>query len=176
MPTDELSDSQLVEQFRAGHQDAFERIDHRYRPILLRYLGRFGLGPELAEELTQQTLVCAFERLDQLRSGENLAGWFHRIAFHLVAAEKRRPVRISLDQVEPVPEREERNVEDKQEQQSIWTKAKEHVSDEEYRILLLFYQEDLPLARIAEQLGKKEGAVRVQLHRARKKLQPLCRK
>ncbi|MDR3196618.1 MAG: sigma-70 family RNA polymerase sigma factor [Planctomycetaceae bacterium] len=171
-PFDSCADSELVDRVRLGETAAFDVIDHRYRETLYRFLLRFTFNSELAEELTQRTLIRAFEMIGQLQSGEKLAGWLHRIAFRMAVAEKRCKKTVPLDGLsEPVTQQENR-LEIEEEKQNIWKLAEQHLSPEELTILILRYREDLPLAQIAEKTGKNEGAVRVQLHRARKKLQP----
>jgi RNA polymerase sigma-70 factor (ECF subfamily) len=44
------------------------------------------------------------------------------------------------------------------------------LSPEAYSALWLHYREELPLKEVAGVLGKREGAVKVLLHRARKNL------
>jgi RNA polymerase sigma-70 factor (ECF subfamily) len=165
-------DSELVNRVRLGETKAFDEIDHRYRETLYRFLLRFTFNSELAEELTQQTLIRAFEMIGQLQSGEKLAGWLHRIAFRMAVAEKRRKKTVTLDDFSEPATYLPNQLDLEEEKQNLWKLAEQHLSPEELTILLLRYRNDLPLAQIAEQLGKNEGAVRVQLHRARKKLQP----
>ncbi|MDR2440461.1 MAG: sigma-70 family RNA polymerase sigma factor [Planctomycetaceae bacterium] len=168
----DCTDSELVNRVRLGETEAFDVIDHRYRETLYYFLLRFTFNSELAEELTQRTLIRAFEMIGQLQSGEKLAGWLHRIAFRMAAAENRYKKTVSLEGIgEPVIQ-QENHLEIEEEKQNLWNLAKQHLSPEELTIMTLRYQEDLPLTQIAEKIGKNEGAVRVQLHRARKKLQP----
>ena len=170
-----LSDAELVRRVQAGRSEAFNEIDHRYRPILHRFLTRYTLCVHQAEELVQRTLIRGFEMIGQLDSGDKLVGWLHRIAFHMAAAEGRKRRLTSLDAegvVEPAVEFID-EVQQREERNNIWRIARKELSAEEYEILRLRYREDLNFAAIAEKIDKKEGAVRVQLHRARKKLLPL---
>ena len=173
-----LSDAELVCRVQTGRNEAFDEIDRRYRPVLHRFLTRYTFCAHQAEELAQRTLIRGFEMIGQLESGEKLVGWLHRIAFRMVAAEGRKRRIASLDAegvVEPVvvfadevQRREERN--------NIWRIARNELSAEDCEVLCLRYRDDLDVTAIATRIGKKEGAVRVQLHRARKKLLPLFEK
>lgn len=169
------SDVSLVSRVQAGESEAFDEIDRKYRNKLCRFLTRYTFCVHQAEELGQRTMIQAFKMIGQLKSGEKLVGWLHRIAFHLAAAESRRRKPISLDQLdglEPIAKNFDFVPLD-EESTGIWKLAEQHLSAEEYLILVFRYRDDLPLAEIAEKLNKKEGAVRVQLHRARKKLLPV---
>jgi RNA polymerase sigma-70 factor (ECF subfamily) len=129
------------------------------------------MGAELAEELTQRTLIRAFEMIGQLQSGGKLAGWLHRSAFRMAVAEKRSRKTVPLDDFGEPATLPVNRLDMEEERQNFWNLAEQHLSADELTILLLRYRDDLPLAEIAEKLGKNEVAVRVRLHRARKKLQ-----
>ncbi|MDR2755477.1 MAG: sigma-70 family RNA polymerase sigma factor [Planctomycetaceae bacterium] len=171
-PFHSCADSELVHRVRLGETKAFDVIDHRYRETLYRFLLRFTFNSELAEELTQRTLIRAFEMIGQLQSGEKLAGWLHRIAFRMAVAENRSRKTASLEGLGEPALQQENHLEIEEEKQNLWNIAEQNLLPEELTLLILRYREDLPLSQIAEKTGKNEGAVRVQLHRARKKLQP----
>ncbi|MDR0390450.1 MAG: sigma-70 family RNA polymerase sigma factor [Planctomycetaceae bacterium] len=165
------ADSELVDHFRLGVSEAFDEIDYRYRKSLYYFLLRFTSNSELAEELTQRTLIKAFEMIGQLKFGDKLAGWLHRIAFRLAVSESRCKKNVPLDELPEQFVQHINTVELEEEKQNIWSQAKKHLSHEEYTILSLHYQNNMMLAEIAKQIGKNENTIRVQLHRARKKLQ-----
>lgn len=168
------SDALLVRRVQAGEVEVFDEIDRRYRGLLYRFLTRHAKGPEHAEELCQKTLIRAFEMIGQLQSGASLAGWLHRIAFRYAAADGRQRTMVSLstlEHVEPTVSMPDR-LSGEEERKNLWNVAQSQLSDEEFHILELRYRSNLPLSEIADRIGKKEGAVRVQLHRARKKLLP----
>jgi len=166
----EVSDAELVERVRTGETEAFDEIDRRYREPLCRFLRRFTYSFELAEELAQRTLIRAFEMIGQLQSAEKLAGWLHRIACRMAAAEGRRRKTVPLGSICEPSAMLTPAVELEEQKRNLWQIAEQTLSADEFKILVLRYRDDLPLAQIAEQLDKNEGAVRVQLHRARKKL------
>ena len=174
----DVDDAELVRRVQTGQSEAFDEIDRRYRPVLHRFLRRFTFCNHQVEELAQRTLIRAYEKIVQLESGGKLAGWLHRIAFRMAAAEGRKRTVISLD-AEGISEPAVMfadEVQHHEERSNIWRIAKEELTAEDYEILRLRYRDDLDITAIAEKLGKKEGAVRVQLHRARKKLLPLYQK
>jgi RNA polymerase sigma-70 factor (ECF subfamily) len=134
--------------------------------------------PHQVEELAQRTLIRAYEKMTQLESGDKLAGWLHRIAFRMAAAEGRKRTVASLDAegvAEPAVVFAD-EVQHSEERNNIWRIAEKELIAEDYEILRLRYHEDLDVTAIAAKLGKKEGTIRVQLHRARRKLLPLFKK
>lgn len=71
--------------FHAGDRDAFEAAYRRYGRVIYTFCRR-AVGPELAEEATQDTFVAAWrtsDRFDPERG--SLGGWLMGIARHKVA-------------------------------------------------------------------------------------------
>jgi RNA polymerase sigma-70 factor, ECF subfamily len=60
----ELSDQALVGQVRRGDRDAFAQLVDRHRARIFAILYRTVGDREMAEDLTQETFVKAYERLD----------------------------------------------------------------------------------------------------------------
>lgn len=172
---DEPSDAELVCRVQSGDRAAFDFIDARYRHVLGRFLARSARGLEHADEIAQQTLIRAYQMIDQLRSGERLLAWLHRIAYRLLISDtrKRRTVPFSTLESFDVVSQEIDVVSvsiAEESWDSIWQTAKESLSTEEYRVMWLRYREQIALDEIAARMNKNETAVRVQLHRARQKM------
>ncbi|MDO9407000.1 RNA polymerase sigma factor [Patulibacter sp.] len=89
-------DAALLVRLAAGDDAAWERLDRRYRPALLRYAGSLGRpGVVDREDVVQEVLVRAHR---ELRAGfvpDHLSAWLHRMvrnaAIDAVRARARRP-------------------------------------------------------------------------------------
>ncbi len=103
----DVPDLTLVAEFQRGNSAAFSEIDRRFRPRLLRFLTLRVSAPELAEELTQETLVRAFTSLPTLRDGVFLAGWLKRIAYNVYIDRLRRKAKEKTNVVYDESNREE---------------------------------------------------------------------
>ncbi len=93
-------DQRLVVAARAGCDQAFTVLVERYHAQVLRYFARQTGDPELAADLTQETFLDAFRRLERLTDDRPFAAWLFRIAHNNLLHEWRRQrVRrlISLD-------------------------------------------------------------------------------
>jgi RNA polymerase sigma-70 factor (ECF subfamily) len=118
-----------------------------------------------AEELSQQTFLKAFARLDTLQDPSRLRGWLFQIARRLCINHHRKkrpsfplPDEIA-DQVEPEDPRLER------------LHAALAALPREYREpMVLYYLDGRSCAKTAAELGISEAAVRTRLFRARLKL------
>src|SRR5688500_10510370 len=83
----EVSDEVLVERLRGGDAAAGETLCRRHHEPLMRYLQRL-VGPEVAEELFQQSWLSVLDHLDRFNPGAGPDGpkagafkaWLFRIA------------------------------------------------------------------------------------------------
>ena len=164
----------LVSMARSGRREAFDEIDRRYRDRLCRYLHRHVGGMVLAEELAQQTLIRAFEVIDQLRFGDRIGAWLYRIAYRLMiddARKKRRDVPLESDPVDTVRATVDSLIAEEA-KNDIWRIARQTLSRDEYLAVELRYVENFNIAEIAEIMARSRVSVRVLLHRARNRLLP----
>lgn len=82
-------DAFLVARARAGDVAAFEQL---YRQNVGRAYAlclRMTADPALAEELTQEVFVRAWQKLKTFRGNSAFATWLHRIAVNVVLGERR---------------------------------------------------------------------------------------
>jgi RNA polymerase sigma-70 factor (ECF subfamily) len=75
------SDSSLIADARRGDRDAFAELVRRYQDTVLALAYAKTLSRADAEDVTQQTFLTAYERLNQLRSPDSFAGWLTRVAY-----------------------------------------------------------------------------------------------
>jgi len=76
---EKLDDRTLVEQHRAGDDDAFRQIVLRHhRALYANALRRLG-DPVLAEDAVQEAFLRAFRNLDRFEGEYHLDAWLHRI-------------------------------------------------------------------------------------------------
>ena len=72
-------DTQLVLAAQSGDRAAFGALVERHGDPLFRWLWHLTRRHDLAEDLTQESLLRAFTRLDQFEAGTNFRGWLFRI-------------------------------------------------------------------------------------------------
>jgi RNA polymerase sigma-70 factor (ECF subfamily) len=70
----------LIEQLRRQEEDAFTVIYERHKTQIYNYLYRLSGSSELADDLTHDTFLSAYESLPKLRPDSNIAPWLYRIA------------------------------------------------------------------------------------------------
>lgn len=161
-PPDEAS---LVRQSRAGSLAAFDQLVHELHPKVHAFLLTLTRNRQDAEDLTQETFVRAWRKLDRFDPSRPLLPWLLTIARRqsIAMLRKNRPLPpLELETVIPAPEPSPGP--------DLWRTAETHLSRDAFSALWLHYREELSLAEVGKVLGKREGAVKVLVHRARRTL------
>ncbi len=171
-------DSALVTRAQAGDKQAFAVLYDRHVDAIYRYALLRMPNQELAEDLTEDVFLRALQSLDRYRPQQPFRHWLYRIAHNRVIDESRRRGQrdTSLDHLheqgwqaagdEPSPLQAAIRAENVQ----AVRKALSDMSADEQAVLTLRFVEDLTYQEVAPILGKSEGACRVLLHRALKRL------
>ena len=76
------SDAELVGQFLKGRTAAFNLLVRRWQQPIYHYLYRMLMHREEAEDLTQQTFITVYNKLDKLNTPEKFKYWLYRIAMN----------------------------------------------------------------------------------------------
>lgn len=123
-----------------------------------------------AEDLTQDTFVRAWDKFHRFDPAQPLLPWLLTLARRqsIGALRKRRPLPEEL----PFPAEPE----SAPPMAWIWESARKELPAEAYSAVWLHYAEDFSIRQVAGVLGKREGAVKVILHRARKTLEESIRR
>lgn len=168
------TDSRLVARARAGEARAFEELVRRH----LRSAHAVALGvlanPADAEDVCQEAFLTALERLEECRDPKRFAAWLMRIVRN--RALNFRQSR-SLREGVPLEETAERAGGDDPGREAERSELRERLlaalaglPESQREVVLLHDLEGWRHREIAELLGTSEGAVRVRLHEARRRL------
>ncbi len=176
------SDAELVSQALAGSSDAYRQIVERFERPLISLIQRMVGERTLAEDLTQETFVKAFKNLHRFDTQRKLSSWLFKIGNNCAIdfLRRARPKTVPLEatgpddeswEVLPAPESEnpDRKAERSEAARALGA-ALQAMSPRYRQILLLRFQHGMAYHEIAEVTGLKMGTVKIQLHRARKKL------
>lgn len=96
---EELSDRDLVLRTRQGEVNAFGELVRRYQQAVFNVCYRLLGDRHEAEDLTQETFIRAFQRLDTFDVERPFGPWVRRVAANLCLnhLQRRRPVSLPLD-------------------------------------------------------------------------------
>jgi RNA polymerase sigma-70 factor, ECF subfamily len=162
-------DSTLARLAREGSSAAFGMLVRRYHVRVFAFLLALTKQRQDAEDLTQETFLRAWDKFHRYDPAQPLLPWLFTLARRqsIAALRRLKPLPQELPGVS-TPEPTHASL-------RLWELARRELSPETYSALWLHYREELPLKEIAAIMGKREGAVKVMLHRARKTLSERCR-
>ncbi len=165
-----MSESWLIRRILRGDKRAGEEFVTAHYPAIFRLL-RFLTGKsDIAEDLTQQTFVRAWQSLATFRSEAKLSTWLHRIAYHEYTHWLRdRHEHLTLDAAAHLtaPERDE------EWSTLVLPQALAQLTPELREAFLLFHVQELSIREAASLLEIPSGTVKSRLFTARLRLREL---
>jgi RNA polymerase sigma-70 factor (ECF subfamily) len=170
-----LTDEELARRARAGSALCYEEIVRRYQVPMLRFLTQRFPSRRDAEDILQDTYVKAWQSLHLYDAQYPFRTWLYTIAYRLAVSRGRRLtlplVPLPQHAAAPVP-RPELAVETDESRGTLWSRAREVLSEEQFMALWLFYVDEVPAGDVAKILNRSWVSVKTLLHRARRKLAP----
>jgi RNA polymerase sigma-70 factor (ECF subfamily) len=163
------AEDDLVGRARAGDQVAFAALFEQYHAPVLNYLHRMVGDRALAEDLTQDTFVKAYNALAGTRPDLAFKAWLYRIATNTAISHLRRRKIVQWipfvgEHDRPGTESVERAVTRQTDIERTLAKLPKHYA----AVLLLRHSQGLSLAETAAALDITENAAKLRLFRARK--------
>lgn len=160
-------ETSLIRRAQSGDAGAFGRlydagVDRIYRYIFFRVTDL-----EIAEDLTSEVFLKAWENLHRYRPGGPFIAWLYTIARNTVIDHYRtRKQSVSLDEtvIKLDPHLEEKV--DLQDEVETLKRAMQHLTDQQREVLTLRFLVELDTRQIAGRMRKSEGAVRALQMRA----------
>lgn len=176
-----LEEQRIIELAAQGDRASAECLIKAHQASLYAYILRLSGKPELAEDIVQDAFVRILMNLNRFDPRFRFSTWLFTIAKRLYvnAMQKHRPVYDSDvvgaagskgfdDPSAPSMADEERTL-----ARECLDKALAGLNDEQRQIMLLFHQQEWPIAQIAAYMKMPEGTIKSHLHRGRKKMRRL---
>lgn len=170
-PPEELDSRQLAALARAGCRASFAVLVRRHAGPLLDFARTRVADAGEAEDLVQETLLVAWEKLARYDERWSFNTWLFTIAQRRAVSgwRRRRPKLAEEGELEgagrepdPLQQADRRETSEK-----LWDLAREVLGPDQYSALWLSYAEGLDTAEIARILGRARPTVRVMMFRAR---------
>lgn len=164
-----IADERLVAASLDGDENAFAALVSRHaaraRAVALAHVRR----PEEADDVVQEAVLAAFLGLRRLREPRRFSSWLCAIVANLAKMRLRRDrVARSLGDVSGgalVPEGVDLRLDAEDDLEAL-----DVLPDAEREAVVLHYVDGLSCDEVAARVGRSPGAVRVRLHRARRRL------
>ena len=167
-------DAQLVERSRAGDRDAFAALVRRHLPAAHAVALAVTGEPADADDVCQDAFVSALTKLDECRHPERFGAWLRQIVRNRARdLQRSRSTRrhVSLELAGDLAGDEDTAADaERRETAARLRAALGSLRGVAREVVLLHDLEGLRHREIGALLGLSEGAVRVQLFRARRAL------
>jgi RNA polymerase sigma-70 factor (ECF subfamily) len=163
-----VDDSNLVERARAGDSKAFAMLFEQYHAPILNYLHRMVSDRALAEDLTQDTFIKAYNALSRTKPDLSFKAWLYRIATNTAISHMRRGKIIRWLPFLTDKETRDEPIERSVTRSTDINEALGKLPDHYVAALLLRHYQGLSLAETAQALEITENAAKLRLFRARK--------
>lgn len=175
MTTDQ--ESSIINQIIGGDTQAFAVLVDRYKDLVFTLAIRMLKNREEAEEVSQDTFIKVFKALPKFKGESKLSTWVYKVAYNTcldrIKKNKNRYNEVALDsfsehQIKTV-DNALHALEEKEQQQAIQDCLQQLASKDSF-LLTLFYFEELSLEEISKVANMEANTVKVNIHRARKRL------
>ncbi len=169
----EVTEAQLIEAARAGDQRAMGDLYAAHAGRVFSVVRRVVGDEHLAEDVSQDAWIRAFEKLHLFRGEAAFGTWMHRLAVNaavnrLRSLGRRSKLESSPDLKLPVQEPDESGL-----NQRILSKALDMLPDGYRTVLVLHDVEGLTHEEIGQKLDIAAGTSKSQLHKARARMRAL---
>jgi RNA polymerase sigma factor (sigma-70 family) len=171
-----------VRAVRAGETQVYATIVKRFQGPLMTLCTALLRNRQAAEELAQDTLVRAYERLDVFDVRQPMKPWLYKLAYRLAQQRRRAQSRETARQ-EAAATMHEQNRSDSgpgarlfadERSEMLWAAVSE-LPMAQRTAVVLYYRESLTVKEVAKVLGVSTGTIKTQLFRARSQIQASLR-
>lgn len=159
----------LVDAVRRGEPAAFDALVRDTHATVYALALRITGNAEDAKDVSQEVYVRVWRGLRNFRGDANLGTWLHRITVNTALSNLRRRRRIPTP-VEELPDIGTRDLDPASSDRQIIETALRGLPDLDRAAIVLKDVEGWTCEEIARKMGSTEGAIKVRLFRARKRL------
>ncbi|MFQ5924207.1 MAG: bifunctional nuclease domain-containing protein [Anaerolineales bacterium] len=169
-----------VKRAMEGDSSAFGLLATRYLPNIRRWIGT-RVSPEKVDDLSQETILRAFESIEHLADPARFEQWLRGISLNVVRMHYRsnstKPSQVLTEQLRPRAIDDDHDAKNPTERHMIEQFRSEQVAEalmglkSGYReALTMYYLDGMSYAQIADTLGISVAAVKSRMHRGRKQV------
>ncbi|MBC7809442.1 MAG: RNA polymerase sigma factor [Akkermansiaceae bacterium] len=162
------SDTDLIYQTLRGDHLAAEQLTDRYRRMVYATAYHALGNTDDAQDVAQEALVYAYQRLTDIRDTTRFAGWLRHVTLSLCVDYRRRRGTRRLG--EPINLLNEMSEEADHVQRLAVRQAMAHLSDDHRTTLLLHYLGGWSLGEVASMMATSVNTVRSRLMAAKQRM------
>lgn len=177
------NDQLLIDKVLKGDVNSFAKLVESYKDLVFTLALKMTKNREEAEEVSQDTFIKAYQKLESFKGDSKFSTWLYRIAYHttLDALKKNKKNRNTFE-INEVTYNQIQSVEttlqgiERKERAKLIDACLLQLPEEERSLVWMFYYDELSLKEIVEVTNLSEANLKVKLHRARKKLLAIVEK
>jgi RNA polymerase sigma-70 factor (ECF subfamily) len=169
---------QWVKKAKKGDIAAYQKIYDQFARKVLNFIYRMVNSVEEAEDLTQETFVTVYQKLESLKDNTKFEPWLFRIARNFVYQKyrSRAPATLSVDALDeegqPITQLADarKNPDESFQARELENVVQDVIDDlpEKYReVFVLAAIQHLSYQEIADIVGRSLPSVKTDIHRAR---------
>jgi len=170
-------DSRIVGEVLNGDINAYALLVKKYQKPIYNLMYRATGSPEISMDLSQETLVRAYEKLERFDPAKSFFSWLYTIGVNLArdylrkAGRESRIFENTFDESNTVDDKSSpvTPVEQKLEMSYV-LKAMEKLPFDYREALILRFRAELPMKDIARALSISVSGAKMRVHRALKEL------
>ncbi len=161
-------DFQLVKKAIDGNRDAFKELFMKHVARINSLCLRISADSYVAEELTQEVFIKAWQKLKTFQFESKFSSWLHSIAMNQFMMHLRTEKRASEREENYMSGKEEIHSRNQQDSRIDLEKAITKVPDQARAVLVLHDVEGYKHIEISKFMNIQVGTSKAHLHRARK--------
>lgn len=175
--SEEISDSQLLEQFRveSTRNMAFHMLVTKYQKRIYWQVRRIIIDHEDANDVVQNTFIKVWKNLENFKESSQLYTWLYRIATNeslTFLKQKRAPLYVPFENVERGLSRKmDDNYFKGDEIEKKLQKAILILPEKQRIVFNMRYYDEMPYEQMSEVLETSVGALKASYHHAVKKIE-----
>ncbi|MGB5928575.1 MAG: sigma-70 family RNA polymerase sigma factor [Cyclobacteriaceae bacterium] len=166
-----------IEGARKGNPSGCRYLIDRYKDYVFSIVHKVLGNREESEEAAQDAFIKAFQALDSFSGEAKFSTWLYRIAYNeaLSRARKKKRHTVDIDEVGeyslPWDSFADQYKQLQHESRKKYIRlALSQLPDNDRLLITLSYLQEQSIAEVAEVTGQEANAIKVRIHRARKKL------
>lgn len=165
-----MQEKELIQKSLQGDESAFNALALSCRPKVLRAVYRWVKDEELAEDVTQEAFLHAYQHLDRFRMESSFYTWVYRIARNISIDTFKRKKESSFKDELLSLKTETKDLVINHELENAIQEGMKTLSEKHRVVFEKFDIQRCSAKEIAELLKVPPGTVRSRLHYARKKM------
>ncbi len=167
-------DLELIDKILDGDESHYKIIVEKYKSYVMTIAYGILKNHQEAEEAAQDTFIKAYQNLKKFNRQAKLTTWLYRIAFNTSITYQRKQ-KQGIKSMDDIPINQAKTINsnhqlEKKDKKKFIEKAIENLLPAYGTVINLFYMKELSMEEISKITGMRISAIKVKLHRARKRL------